>query len=837
MDDANANTSPGAVIRTYTCNNSAAQQWAFGTDGTVKVLGMCLDTTGNATKAGTVVTLDTCSSDATQKWKVTASGTIVSVANSAMCVTDPGGSSTLRTALTLATCGSAGQKWTTIGTGTDALPPGQTQTLTYDAEGRTATVSTPSGTSTDTSSYLYDADGNLLEQTSTVNGVDKTRVLYLFGGAEQITLNVAAKTCTALRNYTGPDGTTITRSSTGTVTYQIANLQGTATTAIDADSLAVTRRYYDPYGNPRGTTPASWISADENHGFLGQPTDSTSGLDLLGARDYDPLTGRFLTPDPIFEAGDPNQMGGYTYAGDNPASGSDPTGLVNMPTAGAGGGSAMGAGMSSGGGAGSGGSTGATTATESGSGSGTATQTGWKHWVGKGLDYTGFGVGAALTGIALGSCEDITVLIGTPECMAAGGAALSWDCGAFLHGDCGPGFGDDSATTEESEDAGPGQSEDSPHGSYRPVPEEGSSDSGDPSLMDPDRWYEDGSDTPSKPASGTHEKPQPEHDSHGSGTDDAHSSGSKDAPSSASEGAHDDAASSSGGKCSFSPDTPVLLAKGKTKPIGKIKKGDEVESADPTTGKHKGPREVEAVWINHDKDLLDVTIEGSDGKAATLHTTSNHPFWDDTTHTWVPAGKLKPGDALNTATDTHATVLSTHATPGTANRWNLTVQQLHTYYVVAGATPVLVHNTNCGPAVFRGTTKGFEGSPGTQRVGITPTSSDPGVATIFATHSEQFGESVVQIATPEDLAGVPTYEGYISSEAEVGVELSPGEFARRASIEIPASAAREILADMGISIPSRITYGDLNGGILTDTPKLTPGQIGEFIDRAGSYGG
>lgn len=204
--------------------------------------------------------------------------------------------------------------------------PGRTQNLTYDAEGRTASVSTPSGTSTNTSKYLYDADGNLLEQTSTVSGTDKTRILYLFGGTEQITQNVSAKTCTGLRNYTGPDGTTITRSSSGTVTYQVANAQGTATTAIDASTLAVTRRFYDPYGNPRGTKPTTWVAADENHGFLGQPTDATTGLNLLGARNYDATLGRFLTPDPIFQAGDPNQMGGYTYAADNPASGSDPTG-------------------------------------------------------------------------------------------------------------------------------------------------------------------------------------------------------------------------------------------------------------------------------------------------------------------------------------------------------------------------------------------------------------------------------------------------------------------------------------------------------------------------------
>ncbi|NEW47116.1 DUF6531 domain-containing protein [Nocardia cyriacigeorgica] len=138
-------------------------------------------------------------------------------------------------------------------------------------------------------------------------------------------------------------------------------------------------------------------------------------------------------------------------------------------------------------------------------------------------------------------------------------------------------------------------------------------------------------------------------------------------------------------------------------------------------------------------------------------------------------------------------------------------------------------------ALFRGTTTGYEGSPGTQRVGITPTSTDPGVATIFAIHSERFGESVVQIARSSDLTGVERYSGYIPSEAEVGLGMSPSEFASRASIEIPASAARSILSDIGISLPNSIGIDDLTP-LLRDTPKLTPGQINQFVERAANYG-
>jgi len=54
---------------------------------------------------------------------------------------------------------------------------------------------------------------------------------------------------------------------------------------------------------------------------LGKPADATSGLNLLGARNYDPVTGRILSVDPLFESDDPNQMGGYGYAAGNPVSG------------------------------------------------------------------------------------------------------------------------------------------------------------------------------------------------------------------------------------------------------------------------------------------------------------------------------------------------------------------------------------------------------------------------------------------------------------------------------------------------------------------------------------
>jgi RHS repeat-associated protein len=79
-----------------------------------------------------------------------------------------------------------------------------------------------------------------------------------------------------------------------------------------------------PYGAPRGTPPASW---PDTNGFLGKPTDTNTSLTTLGARQYDPATGRFLSADPVLDATSPQTLNGYTYAAGNPATQADPTGL------------------------------------------------------------------------------------------------------------------------------------------------------------------------------------------------------------------------------------------------------------------------------------------------------------------------------------------------------------------------------------------------------------------------------------------------------------------------------------------------------------------------------
>nr|WP_260463723.1 RHS repeat-associated core domain-containing protein [Streptomyces sp. TRM72054] len=48
----------------------------------------------------------------------------------------------------------------------------------------------------------------------------------------------------------------------------------------------------------------------------------------LGAREYDPTLGRFISVDPLIDIDDPQQMNAYAYANNRPVTASDPDGLM-----------------------------------------------------------------------------------------------------------------------------------------------------------------------------------------------------------------------------------------------------------------------------------------------------------------------------------------------------------------------------------------------------------------------------------------------------------------------------------------------------------------------------
>ncbi|WP_329265216.1 hypothetical protein OG223_09530 [Streptomyces sp. NBC_01478] len=188
---------------------------------------------------------------------------------------------------------------------------GTTQSLDWDIEGELTRLTEGSKTT----DYLYDANGELLIR----RGPTKT-VLYLAG--QELQYDTAAKKFTAQRYYPAGDATAV-RTETG-LSWMVDDHHGTASMTVDAITQAVTRRYTKPFGEARGATPSAW---PDDKGFLGKPTDTDTGLTHVGAREYDPATGRFLSVDPILAPDDHESLNGYAYANNTPVTKSDPTGL------------------------------------------------------------------------------------------------------------------------------------------------------------------------------------------------------------------------------------------------------------------------------------------------------------------------------------------------------------------------------------------------------------------------------------------------------------------------------------------------------------------------------
>ncbi|MEV3934534.1 RHS repeat-associated core domain-containing protein [Glycomyces sp. NPDC049804] len=190
---------------------------------------------------------------------------------------------------------------------------GAAQTLTWSQEGELETSSV-AGKATD---YDYTADGSRIARTDP----DGTMTVYLPG---MEVVKAADGTLSASRYYAHGGSQVAIRTNDDNLSWLGADLQGTSTAAVDMDSHAVQVRYFDIYGNERGTPPGSWV---DERGFLGATKDP-SGLTHLGAREYDPLLGRFISADPLINPTDSQQMGGYAYANHSPVSFSDPSGLA-----------------------------------------------------------------------------------------------------------------------------------------------------------------------------------------------------------------------------------------------------------------------------------------------------------------------------------------------------------------------------------------------------------------------------------------------------------------------------------------------------------------------------
>jgi RHS repeat-associated protein len=502
------------------------------------------------------------------------------------------------------------------------------QSLSWDAAGQLASVTAGSGATR----YLHDAGGSLLIEEGPA-----ATTLYL--PDEELVLDNASGTVTGTRYYSVGGQAVAARTSAGGVYYLAGNQEGTAILAISSATLAVTRRYYTPYGSPAGPVPLSWPG---DQGFQDGTADPATGLTSIGAREYDPATASFISPDPLLAPYDPQDLNPYAYATDSPPSMEDPTG--QLP------------------------------AFQYGTGS------------------TCVGTAQACAGTVAGSQD-------SPAASQPASAA------AIIAGDASYGGGTpDNPYPAQYALPVPDRAAYIAYTalSFRPDPfmtglpialaslagfcSKGPCPSSVYAASVHDWW---GLNAPLAAGAGMMEIA-------GAFKDAAAADGADGA---ATEGANAgadlywlDRLACAGGD-SFTPATKVLLASGAAVPISQLRPGEKVLAVNTRTGKTQAET-VTAVLVHHDSDLYDLKIRDH-GKTAVIGTTASHLFWDPSPHpAWIPAGHLTPGTHLKTPDGQPAVVAGGSVPAGHDGwMWDLTIQNDHDFYVVVTTTvAVLVHN-------------------------------------------------------------------------------------------------------------------------------------------------
>ncbi|MET9436671.1 polymorphic toxin-type HINT domain-containing protein [Streptomyces sp. NPDC006551] len=668
----------GQPIQLYGCNSSVAQNFRFTptpgtaqtpqTDpnrGTLTVHDTwCFQPAANT--AGSAVQIQKCDGSAAQELKRNTAGQLTHIA-SGLCVAVQGANSASGTPIVLATCDgtSSAQLW---------APQNDTR-------------------------HIYGPDGNRL---LTVKG--KQATLYL--GEAEVTVQQGGVLVNTQRTYPTPSGA-VMRYAYGTgseaLVAQTGDHQGSAYTEVALyGAMSVRIRKQDPFGNERGTTAAN---LQTHKGFLGKTRDDASGYTPLGARLYDPVVGRFLSADPVLDLNDTLQSNGYVYAHNNPVTYSDPTGLAITLTASEKAAALAGAGLS-------------------------AAQVAQAQAT----------MGKSLTSVILSvAWETLKDFIGINDAMACFGGDM-WSCGSLIIGaipwtklgkipsvlkavnrtiDAIQAFKAAKKAAEavlKAAKAAEAAALRAKKAAIEKAKKEAAQRAKKKAAEAAKRKADAAAAAKRKTGNPVHKQSQakaaPKSSSHagkgsgGGGNHKASKPGGNSGGSSRNNGGSSGSGGSGkadGGSCpvdnSFVPGTKVLMADGSVKAIEKVKAGDKVVATDPKTGETRVETVTAEIKGQGLKHLVTVTID-TDGKAgsktALVTATDGHPFWVPELGEWIDATDLRAGEWLQTGTGTYVQVTAVQRwTAQAATVHNLTVSDLHTYYVQSAGTAVLVHN--CGP--------------------------------------------------------------------------------------------------------------------------------------------
>ncbi|GAA1555917.1 RHS repeat-associated core domain-containing protein [Streptomyces globosus] len=553
------------------------------------------------------------------------------------------------------------------GNTTQRTVQGDTQNFEWDRDGRLKKVSPASGDAAKDTEYFYDAAGNRLLRRDPTG-----TTLYLPG--TEIHVSKATGAVKGTRYYSSPNGPVMVRVAEAgktTTSYLLADHNGSATTSVDAATQAVTRRKFTPFGDIRGTKPSVWPG---QKGFVGGTIDDSTGLTHLGAREYDPALGRFISVDPKMDMAESQTMNPYAYANNSPITFSDPSGEFW-------------------------GSMLRWVADIVGSVYGMSADqvlrlTGWGRYASGGSAATPAPAKPKPTvskedvdraqkikqqskmDVAISIAKEVAIGItgweDIADCIGGNKKTCLMLAGEQLLGVLGKGKRIIKAL-------------DRAWTMFNKWKDEVSWATGLLKRSDDDakamaKYQEDMAAWQKQADASAAAKK----------ADDVEAPAAKQADNGGSGG--------DGSGCitnSFTPETPVLMADGTTQEIGELEVGDQVLATDPETGE-SGAKEVAATITGEGaKHLVKITVD-VDGDAGTatadVTATDGHPFWAPELRTWLDATKLQPGTWLQTGAGTRVQVTAVKRWTQQARVNNLTVEGIHTYHVVAATASVLVHN-------------------------------------------------------------------------------------------------------------------------------------------------
>jgi RHS repeat-associated protein len=169
----------------------------------------------------------------------------------------------------------------------------------YDPQGRRATVTRGNGNAGSARRYLHGGDASILAEVDNAGRVVR-RYVRTPAGALVLAVDVYS----------------------GAPLFFHFDALGNVVAQSDKMGKVGSRSVYDAYGALLGGQPVSGA-----FGFIGRAgvEEDGTGLKMMGLREYDPATGRFLSADPYVRYGLPVPR--YAYVHNDPVNLTDPLGL------------------------------------------------------------------------------------------------------------------------------------------------------------------------------------------------------------------------------------------------------------------------------------------------------------------------------------------------------------------------------------------------------------------------------------------------------------------------------------------------------------------------------